>query len=414
MKLLQHTYRRTVLGLLPVLLLGSLFSYWMIQYISYEEADEYLGYEMDRIVLYHQRYDQLPDDHRIAALFPDVALSQAFYRDTLILEPADNELVPYRELHFPLIHKGQSFVVVLRHLLPGRDDVVQGTVWIVLGLVFLIGLMVWLMLSGVNQRIWKPFYQTLHRLNAFKLSEPLPVLPVTDIDEFARLNTTLDRLLRKAKEDFRHNKEFSENLSHELQTHLAVMRTSMEQLLNQSNRDQREMEQLSRVYQSLMRLSKTQRSLALLSRIGNWEYEQAADVDMLRVVERTLRLFQEAIELRSLSLSQELHACVLRMDPGLADILVENLVKNAVKHNVDQGQIRVFLSDQCLCVENTGDASIENPQQLTRRYAKGKTGNMGLGLYIVQEICQLYGFRLEIQSLQNLYRFEVYFCSINQ
>ena len=127
------------------------------------------------------------------------------------------------------------------------------------------------------------------------------------------------------------------------------------------------MEQLSRVYQSLMRLSKTQRSLALLSRIGNWEYEQAADVDMLRVVERTLRLFQEAIELRSLSLSQELHACVLRMDPGLADILVENLVKNAVKHNVDQGQIRVFLSDQCLCVENTGDASIENPQQLTRR-----------------------------------------------
>ena len=101
------------------------------------------------------------------------------------------------------------------------------------------------------------------------------------------------------------------------------------------------------------------------------------------------------------------------MDPGLADILFENLVKNAVKHNVDQGQIRVFLSDQCLCVENTGDASIENPQQLTRRYAKGKTGNMGLGLYIVQEICQLYGFRLEIQNLQNLYRFEVYFCSIN-
>ncbi len=55
------------------------------------------------------------------------------------------------------------------------------------------------------------------------------------IDEFNVLNSTIENLLVKIDSDFKRNKEFNENLSHELQTQLAIIRTTTENIINQNN-----------------------------------------------------------------------------------------------------------------------------------------------------------------------------------
>ena len=70
------------------------------------------------IVTYHSTYNDLPDFHKVASIIEGVSHPVPVFKDTLLLEPADNEMVPYRELHFTINHKGTDFTLVLRHLLP--------------------------------------------------------------------------------------------------------------------------------------------------------------------------------------------------------------------------------------------------------------------------------------------------------
>ena len=107
MRLIKRTYYITSLWLLPVTLIGSIFCFLMIEFISYEETDEFLTYEMQRLERYHAEHNDLPEFHKVADILPDVVYSKPFFKDTMLLEPGDNEMVPYRELYFTINHKGQ-------------------------------------------------------------------------------------------------------------------------------------------------------------------------------------------------------------------------------------------------------------------------------------------------------------------
>jgi signal transduction histidine kinase len=379
--------------MLPVVIIGSVFCFYMIQYISYEETDEFLTYEMQRLITYHEEHNDLPEFHQVANILPNVLFEKPVFKDTLMLESGDNEMVPYRELYFTIRHNGSDQTIVLRHLLLGRDDVAEGTVLIILGLMLLIAVSLFIMINTMAGKIWNPFYQTLDKLVRFKISGPLPEFLVTTIDEFQSLNATLDALLKKIADDYRHNKEFGENASHELQTHLSVIRANTEKLLNNPDAG-REMEELQKIYVASTKLSQVQKSLLLLSKINNREYSNPIKVDFRNIIEQALDIFSEAITIREINVDKELHPCTLTMDTGLAEILVNNLVKNAVKHNVQNGTIRIILSPAELTIENSGLPFNGNAETMLERFAKGRNGNIGIGLAIVKQICELYNFRI--------------------
>jgi len=409
MKLIKRTYTYTALSLIPVIILGSLFCYYMIEYISYEETDEFLTYEMQRLVDYHKDNNDLPQFHQVTDILPGVKYDMPTFRDTLILEPADNEMVPYRELYFTINHKGEDQTLVLRHLLIGRDDIAEGTILIIAGLMMLITSILYVIVNHMTGKIWTPFYKTLDRLIHFKISGPLPEFPETDIDEFRSLNTTLKTLLGKISADYRHNKEFSENSSHELQTHLAIIRATTEKLLNIPDATPYA-EELQKVYAASNKLSQVQKSLLLLSKINNREYSNTVRIDVQQQVEQSLRLFGEAVAIREITVTRQLEPCFLVMDAGLAEILTNNLIKNAVKHNIQQGQIAVTLDASSLIIENSGTDLPGNAETMLERFAKGKDGNIGIGLAIVKQICELYNFNISyIVSEQSRHKVTISF-----
>lgn len=409
MKLIKRTYLHAAIWLLPVIIIGSIFCFYMIKYIVYEETDEFLTYEMERLVNYHKQNSNLPEFHKVADIIEDLKFETPVFKDTLILEPGDNEMVPHRELYFTINHKKRDFTIVLRHLLPGNDDIRQGTILIVSGLLLLISIVFFLMVNFISVKIWKPFYITLDTLKKFRFTSPLPKFPKSDIDEFNILNESVQSLLMKILHDFQRTKEFNENASHELQTHLAIIRANTEKLLNTYQTADNSLEQLQTIINAAAKLSIAQKSLLLLSKIGNLEYNKNTNLDISELINNSLSLFQEAIAIRCIKVNLMLEGCVLFIDAGLAEIMVTNLLKNAVKHNNQNGYISIKLSKKNLIIENSGLAFQDNPETLFERFTTGKTGNLGLGLAIVKQICEVYNYKISYEIDGHVHKIQISF-----
>lgn len=375
----------------------------MIEFISYEETDEFLTYEMQRLERYHALHNNLPEFHKVADILPGVVYSKPFFKDTMLLEPGDNEMVPHRELYFTINHKGQPFTIVLRHLLLGRDDIAEGTLLIISGLLLLLAASLILILNIVTRRLWKPFYDTLKRISKFKIGSLPPGLNKSNIDEFNALNNTIENLLVKIDSDFKRNKEFNENLSHELQTQLAIIRNTTENIINQkgTNEDSITARGLKSIYSSVNKLYQVQKSLMLLSKIGNLEFNKTTNINFRDIAEQVLEKYSEAFALRKIKISSDMDNCHLSIDSGLAEIMANNLFKNALKHNINNGYVLIKLNAQSLIIENSGLQYKGNPEQLFQRFSKGENGNYGIGLSIVKQICELYSYHISYTIEEN-------------
>lgn len=402
MKLIKKTYLLTSLWFIPIIFLGSVFCFFMIKYIIYEETDEYLTYEMERLIEYHQKNKDLPEFTKIAEIIEGVKYDKPFLKDTFLLELKDNEMVPHRELFFSIQHNDKDFTIVLRHLMPGRDDILEGTIFIILGLIGFISFILIFMINHISSNIWSPFYKTLDILTKHKINKPLPVLPTSDIDEFITLNTTANNLLKKITTDYNRTKEFNENASHELQTHLSIIKMNTERLLSEIQEKNIYYEKLQIILNTSINLSRIQKSLLLLSKIGNMEYNNPARVNLKENITQTLGLFEEAINIRNIKVENKSENCFLLIDTGLVDILINNLIKNAIKHNIDNGHISITLNQSFLSIENSGKPYKGNPEQLLNRFkVVGESGNLGIGLSIVKEICELYHFKISYSISQH-------------
>lgn len=406
MKLINRTYKLAALWLIPVLIFGSVFTFYTIQYINYEETDEFLTYEMQRLERYYQENFDLPEFHGVADILPGKLYPQPIFKDTLMLEPADNEWVPYRELHFSIEHKGKHFGIVLRQIMPGTDEIIEGTLLIVFGIMLLVILFVLIGIRQINAVIWRPFYETIDKIRAFKVGNPIPDFPKTPTDEFNELNVAIESWLTKVSDDFLSNKEFNENVSHELQTHLAVIRSKADELLNEKDTSQKEAEAIQVISKSVSRLTAFQKSLLLLSKITNQEFQQTTTIDLKKYILEALETYEEAMNLRSIKLDIDLKSCPLKMDQGLAGILANNLVKNAVKHNIEDGFISVVLTAEQLVIRNSGLPLSGDPERMFGRFVRGNEGNLGIGLAIVSKVCNLSKFTLQYR-VQNHAEHEV-------
>lgn len=394
MKLIKRTYLITSIWLLPVTIIGSIFCFFMIEYISYEETDEFLTYEMERLIRYHDENHDLPEFHKVADIIPDLIYEKPLFKDTLLLESGDNEMVPYRELYFTINHKNKPFTIVLRHLLLGRDDIAEGTLLIIVGVIFLIATFLVIILNIITQKLWLPFYDTLKRISNYTIGDSPPELISSKVDEFIILNKSLTSFIKKIDSDLKRNKEFHENLSHELQTQLAIIRSTTENIINQKEKpyDLSKVSGLKSIYSSANKLYQVQKSLMLLSKIGNLEYNKATNIDFKQATEQILEKYNEAFNLRNITVTATLNDCNLVVDSGLMEIMANNLIKNALKHNIESGYATIQLIDKELTIENSGLAYEGKPESRFQRFNKGESGNYGIGLSIVKQICDLYDY----------------------
>ncbi len=397
MKLTRKTIQWTGLTLFPVTLLGGFLIYLVLSSITYSEADEYLTFEMQRIQRYYGLYQELPEVFKVNRVYADTVFSKPFFSDTKVTDPLSGEVIDYRELRFSLFNRtnvNDVITISLRQVLIGREDLVRSSIYIVLGILGMFSISVLLVLNIVTGKIWAPFFDTLNKIRGFDVQKKIPEFPDTDIDEFRQLNKTVSKMILKLVGDYQRTKEFNENAAHELQTQLALIRSAHEELLNSLPSDSVWIQEAGKAHAAASKLAHIQKSLLLLSKISNKEFVQKSKIDLKEVILSALTDFQEAASMRGIEIELDLEPVIVHIDEGLAHVLVTNLIKNAVKHNIRNGFIQIKLTQKKMSIKNSGESFEGEPAELINRFKVGSDGGLGLGLAIADQICEVYGYKL--------------------
>ena len=87
------------------------------------------------------------------------------------------------------------------------------------------------------------------------------------------------------------------------------------------------------------------------------------------------------------------------MSASHIEIILGNLIRNAIANTV-AGEVKVTLFENGFSVKDTG-RGIESDEikLIAQRDHRGQdSSGFGLGLYLVEKLCDIYGLKLEVES----------------
>ena len=277
--------------------------------------------------------------------------------------------------------------------------------------VFLLALVV-ILSEVISWHILKPFNQTLRGIQQFELSQQAGLsLPPSNTAEFNALNEFVTKMATRAQRDYQALKEFSENASHELQTPIASMKAKIE-LLMDTPLAEKQFIMLTAMHDELERLAKINQSLTLLAKLEHYQSQAGTQANFSQLLPATETAFADLAEMKGLTTSLHLAPEVrVPLDESLAQLLLNNLLSNAIRHNRPGGEIRITLTPTDLLMENTGNAPSAPVSELFGRFKKGNAAldSIGIGLAIVKRISELYGHRISYEYAEGWHRVRLVF-----
>ena len=225
--------------------------------------------------------------------------------------------------------------------------------------------------------------------------------------EIRPLTNALNGLMDELKHALAAERRFAADASHELRTPLAVIRTHA-QVAQRSGDPAERAEALDQLIRGVDRATHLVTQLLTLARLE----PDAAEVErgawsLCDTVARVVEDKQPFARAKSIELAQELpdgNPCVVAIHPSVLDILIRNLVANAIKYTPAGGRVRVGVATSgeqvLLRVTDSGPGipAAERARIFERFYRSGgkSAPGAGLGLSIVRRICELYGAAIRL------------------
>lgn len=275
-------------------------------------------------------------------------------------------------------------------------------VLIVIGLLFLN--------KKLSTSIWKPFRDTLDKLKTFNLNSQTKIeFDKTNITEFEELNQSLNKLIEQNISVFKTQKEFTENASHELQTPLAILKNKLDILLQSEDLTEKQYQITEEMNRALTRSSRINKNLLLLAKIENSQFDNSETIQFKDLLNQSMDVLQEHFEQKNISINKEISSDIkIRGNSGLIEVLVNNLLINAIRHTSPNGSISVKLTDMVFEVSNSGTEKL-NTDLLFKRFSKLSADNhgSGLGLAIISEICKFHHWQINYKFENNSHVFSV-------
>lgn len=275
--------------------------------------------------------------------------------------------------------------------------------FLVLGFVFLN--------KRISRKSWKPFYHTLKQLKNFDLTKDQQIhLEKSDIEEFEELNRELSELILKNTSAFNQQKRFIENASHELQTPLAILKSKMDILLQDEQLSEVQSSTIEAINSNLSRISRINKNLLLLAKIENHQFAEETTVNVHEMLEESKDLLEDYIQNKGMQIQLRAIPYSLTCNQTLLEVLINNLLINAIRHGNVHDTIKISLENGKLTFSNTGIRAL-NPDQLFVRFgiSSEETTNSGLGLAISKEICDRYHWKLSYSFSEQQHEFTIRF-----
>ncbi len=408
-----------MLWLLPVIIISGFFVYEIIYWQIRESTDESIIKEKNLVI---KTFDggktkesfsyYYGDGNVIIEELKNNSVKNSF-SDVELFDSLDNEIIPYRQLITLFEKQGKQFKITITRSVIESDELATG---IAKALIVLFGFMMigFLTVNRIlSRRLWKPFNESLSKLNVLSFADMRPnVFSKTRIKEFSELNAALNKMIEKMLSDYNSQKQFTENASHEMQTPLAIIKTKIDLLIQSKNVSADDMQLIQEIENSANKLSQLNKSLLLLSKIENRQFEGSEDIALSTLLDKIILNFEEHIKLKNLSIKKEYAANpVKQINSLLAEILFSNLIQNAIRYNLNGGIIEIKFDEQYFSICNSGASLAGNESQLFNRFTKFNTSveSLGLGLAIVKQVCNYYGFNVSYSYKNSSHCFRIEF-----
>ncbi len=415
MRLLQKTNRYYLIFSAILFLLTSVILYLLLTFISKRELDENLLASKNRIINQIEKRETLPvlPPLIIVEKISDKIAPKTVIKDTMIYNSSEKEMEPLREIRSVENINGKNYRITIRRSLIETAD-------LRLAIGLSVGSILALLFAGlffINRKIsgsvWTPFYNNLDVLKEFSFEQSNPIiLQSSGILEFEELNRVIDKLISKVRSDYHQLKEFTENASHESQTPLAIIQSKLELLMQHPGLDKEQAILIESIGKAVRHLNKLNKALLLLAKIENRQYSEKEELHLSEIIQEQVDHLAEMVEAREISLELHLEQhIIVQGNPLLMEVLLFNLLNNAVKHNIPNGLISVQLTTSRLVISNTGSPLKVEPNKLFERFYKADatSDSLGLGLSIVRKICDVSGYRISYSKDKDLHTIVVEF-----
>ena len=235
----------------------------------------------------------------------------------------------------------------------------------------------------------------------------LPARP----DELHTLASAINELLQRIERGVAREKQFTADASHELRTPLAVLKGTLEVLIRKPRTSAEYVEHITWGIHEIDRLNKLVEQLLVLARFEDHAPSPIRqEVAIFSSVHEVLHRQRQALSAKRITVDVADPALPpITSDPYLVDLILDNVLSNAIKYSPAGSVISVGLAragnrlactiiDQGIGIRTEELDRIFDPLYRSDALAHKEIGGTGLGLSIVAKACALLAIELEVTS----------------
>ena len=278
---------------------------------------------------------------------------------------------------------------------------------IISALMALLGGVITYFISGHALKPLRVFSDKIEKVQAQNLADSR--IEENEVKELNLLSMSYNKMLGRLSDAFEAQRQFTANAAHELRTPLALMQVQLDtyNACEHPGNDEAAVETIKMMTEQNERLGKMVKTLLDMSELQTVARDEVIALDAL--IEEVLTDLESLAARKNIRLVRECEPVTMTGSDILIYRLVYNLVENAVKYNMDGGQVTVTCKEWDkhihIMVSDTGKGI---PEELRSRIFEPffrvdksrsrELGGIGLGLALVNEIVRVHEGSIELQG----------------
>ena len=278
---------------------------------------------------------------------------------------------------------------------------------IITALMALLGGVITYFISGHALKPLRVFSDKIEKVQAQNLADS--GIEENEVKELNQLSRSYNKMLGRLSDAFEAQRQFTANAAHELRTPLALMQVQLDtyNACAHPGNDEAAVETIKMMTEQNERLGKMVKTLLDMSELQTVARDEVIALDAL--IEEVLTDLESLAARKNIRLVRECESVTMTGSDILIYRLVYNLVENAIKYNIDGGQVTVTCKEWNKHIHiRVSDTGKGIPEELRSRIFEPffrvdksrsrELGGIGLGLALVNEIVRVHEGSIEIKG----------------
>lgn len=329
-----------------------------------------------------------------------------FPKETFVTGFFANELI--NTIGVPFTYENKQYALFIRpdiRLLFSEVHTILGGLMLTMTVLSLLAMLLF------AKALIRPITQLTEATHQLAYEKFDTLLEIDRADEIGQLAVSFNVMTEKLQENDRIRKEFISNVSHDFQSPLLNIQGYVDLLKNPLLTDKERQEYTTIIELETKRMSTLTKQLLLLTSLDqSTRLLKRESYRLDEQLKETVRKYRWQLEEANVQLSYQIEPVTYDGDAGLLQNVWDNLLTNAIKYNVEGGEIHIQLQESStsveVLIEDSGlGMTAEQLQKVFDRFYRVDTSRTkqgtGLGLAIVKQISELHGGTVHMESVMD-------------